>query len=237
MPVLVLEPISERIGRIKTHASCLAIMAAGYFAMFLAGTTPIAMYVLMAVIAVGWASMISLPFAIMSQKIDKAQTGLYMGLFNLSIVLPQLVVSLGVSLALSRAEDKSLVFIIAALAIALAAGAWPAWRERTRRGSTQPARRASHQRDLAVEPERLEPSHRLPVPIRSGQEVLARRREVAQVDAVPRDDLLRRVDAHRLGAGREHLVHRAHGAFELPADAPVREPERLARAGPSPVVA
>ena len=129
LPVLVLEPISERIGRIKTHASCLAIMAAGYFGMFLAGTTPTAMYVLMAVIAVGWASMISLPFAIMSQKIDKAQTGLYMGLFNLSIVLPQLVVSLGVSLALSRAEDKSLVFIIAAIAIALSAVAWLAVRE------------------------------------------------------------------------------------------------------------
>jgi len=129
LPVLVLEPVSERIGRIKTHASCLAIMAAGYFAMFLVGSTPTAIYLLMVVIAVGWASMISLPFAIMSQKIDKAQTGLFMGLFNLSIVLPQLVVSLGISLALSRAEDKSIVFVIAAIAIALSAISWMAVRE------------------------------------------------------------------------------------------------------------
>jgi Na+/melibiose symporter-like transporter len=70
LPVLVLEPISERIGRIKTHASCLAIMAVGYFAMYLVGSKPILIYTLMVVIAVGWASMISLPFAIMSQKID-----------------------------------------------------------------------------------------------------------------------------------------------------------------------
>ena len=97
--------------------------------MFLVGSTPTAIYLLMVVIAVGWASMISLPFAIMSQKIDKAQTGLFMGLFNLSIVLPQLVVSLGISLALSRAEDKSIVFVIAAIAIALSAISWMAVRE------------------------------------------------------------------------------------------------------------
>ena len=129
LPVLVLEPLSERFGRIKTHAGSLAIMAVGYFAMFLFGRTPTYIYMIMVVIAVGWASMISLPFAIMSQKIDKAQTGLYMGLFNLSIVLPQLVVSLGVSLALSRATDKSLVFVIAAVSIAISAFAWLAVRE------------------------------------------------------------------------------------------------------------
>lgn len=129
LPVLVLEPLSERFGRIKTHASCLAIMAVGYFAMFLVGNSPIYIYMIMVVVAVGWASMISLPFAIMSQKIDRARTGLYMGLFNLSIVLPQLVVSLGVSLALSRATDKSLVFVIAAVSIALSAFAWLAVRE------------------------------------------------------------------------------------------------------------
>ena len=140
LPVLVLEPISERIGRIKTHASCLAIMAVGYFAMYLVGSKPILIYTLMVVIAVGWASMISLPFAIMSQKIDKAQTGLYMGLFNLSIVLPQLIVSLGISLALSRAEDKSIVFLIAAISIALSAISWLAVREDkdSMRGATTP---------------------------------------------------------------------------------------------------
>lgn len=138
LPVLVLEPISERIGRIKTHSICLAITAAGYFAMYLFGSTPIVIYTLMVVIAVGWASLISLPFAIMSQKIDKAQTGLYMGLFNLSIVLPQLIVSLGIALALSRAEDKSIVFVISAISVALSAVSWLAVREDadSMRGST-----------------------------------------------------------------------------------------------------
>ena len=50
--------------------------------------------------------------------------GLFMGLFNLSVVLPQLIVSLGVSLAVSRADDKSIIFVISAVALALSALAW-----------------------------------------------------------------------------------------------------------------
>ena len=50
--------------------------------------------------------------------------GLFMGLFNLSVVLPQLTVSLGVAYAVSRAPDKGSIFLISAIAIALSALAW-----------------------------------------------------------------------------------------------------------------
>ena len=124
LPVLLLQPLSKVIGRVKTHAASIAIMAAGYVGLLFFGTTPVAIYLLMAVVGVGWASMVSLPFAIMSQKVEEGQMGLYMGLFNLSVVLPQLVVSLGVSLAVSRAGDKSIIFLISAIALALSAVAW-----------------------------------------------------------------------------------------------------------------
>jgi len=124
LPVLLLQPVSKVIGRVKTHAYSIAIMAAGYVGLLFFGTTPAAIYMLMAVVGIGWASMVSLPFAIMSQKVEEGQMGLFMGLFNLSVVLPQLVVSLGVSLAVSRAEDKSIIFLISAVALALSAVAW-----------------------------------------------------------------------------------------------------------------
>jgi maltose/moltooligosaccharide transporter len=50
--------------------------------------------------------------------------GLYMGLFNLSVVLPQLTVSLGVALLISRAADKDIIFLISAITVALSAIAW-----------------------------------------------------------------------------------------------------------------
>ena len=124
LPVLVLAPAAKVLGRVKVHATSLAIMALGYVGLLFFGATPSAIYLLMAVVGIGWASMVSLPFAIMSQKADQAEMGLYMGLFNLSVVLPQLVVSLGVSLAVSRAEDKSIIFLISAIALSISAVAW-----------------------------------------------------------------------------------------------------------------
>lgn len=124
LPAFVLEPITERIGRVRTHMFCVAIMSFGYLGITLFGHTALALYLLMAVCGVGWAAIVSLPFAIMSQKVEQSRMGLYMGLFNLSVVLPQLLASLAVGLAVSRADDKSLIFTISAVSLAISALAW-----------------------------------------------------------------------------------------------------------------
>jgi Na+/melibiose symporter-like transporter len=124
LPLFVLQPLSMRIGRVATHTWALAVMAAAYAALYLAGESQLTVYVLIALVGVGWASIVSLPFAIMSQKVESDQMGLYMGLFNLSVVLPQLTVSLGVALAVSRAADKDAIFLISAIAVAISALAW-----------------------------------------------------------------------------------------------------------------
>ena len=129
LPVLALEPLTERIGRVKTHTIALTVMAAGYVGLYLIGSSPMTIYVLMAVVGVGWASIVSLPFAIFSQKIGKNEMGLYMGLFNLSVVLPQLVVSLGISLLISRAADMRIIFLVSAVTLIISALAWTRVRE------------------------------------------------------------------------------------------------------------
>ncbi len=47
-----------------------------------------------------------------------------MGLFNLSVVLPQLVASLGVGELISNAADKSITFLICAVTVAFSSLAW-----------------------------------------------------------------------------------------------------------------
>jgi MFS family permease len=131
LPALLLMPIALRIGRVKTHAGCLAFMTAGYVGLYFFAATPLQLYLLMAVVGVGWAAIVSLPFAIVSQKVSQARMGLFMGLFNLSVVLPQLVVSLGVALIVSRAPDKSVIFAVSAVSLALSALAWSFVREDT----------------------------------------------------------------------------------------------------------
>jgi maltose/moltooligosaccharide transporter len=82
------------------------------------------LYLLMAVMGIGWAAIVSLPFSIMSQRVDQSRIGLYMGVFNLSIVLPQLVVSLGIGSFVSKVQDKGAIFLIGAVSLTLAAIAW-----------------------------------------------------------------------------------------------------------------
>jgi maltose/moltooligosaccharide transporter len=124
LPAFVLEPIVEKIGRVKTHLSCVAIMSLGYFGIVLMGSTPMAMYLFMAVAGIGWAAVVSLPFAIMTEKIDQSRTGFFMGIFNLSVVIPQLLVSLAVGTIIMNSADKNIIFIISGVSLALSAALW-----------------------------------------------------------------------------------------------------------------
>lgn len=124
LPVTVLEPMARKIGKVRTHFLSIASMAVAYAAMLFFGFSPIVIYIIMAILGIGWASTISLPFAIMSQQIDQTRMGLFMGLFNLSVVLPQLVASFGIGQAISAAQDKSLIFIISAVTLSISAILW-----------------------------------------------------------------------------------------------------------------
>lgn len=124
LPAFVLEPIAEKIGRIKTHMSAVALMAIGYFGIVAFGKSPFSLYVLMAVVGIGWAAIVSLPFAIMSEKVDKSRMGFFMGIFNLSVVLPQLFVSLAIGSVIKSSADKNIIFIISGVSLAISAVLW-----------------------------------------------------------------------------------------------------------------
>ncbi len=124
MPAFVLEPLTRRYGQIGVHAACLATMSVGFAAVYVVGTEPWIIYALMGLMGVGWAAIVSLPFAIMSQRVDQSRMGLYMGVFNLSVVLPQLLVSLGVGTLVGHVADKGVIFLIGAASLAVSAIAW-----------------------------------------------------------------------------------------------------------------
>lgn len=123
LPALVLEPITKKIGRVKTHMLCIATMAIGYLLIILFGNSSTTLFILMAVVGIGWAAVVSLPFAIMSETVDQSRMGWYMGLFNLSVVLPQLVAS-GLGGFIDTSENKSMIFIISAITLGISAMLW-----------------------------------------------------------------------------------------------------------------
>jgi maltose/moltooligosaccharide transporter len=59
----------------------------------------------------------------MSEKVDKSRMGYFMGLFNLSVVLPQLV-STQVGFVLKTAPDQAVLFYICGGCLAVSAALW-----------------------------------------------------------------------------------------------------------------
>ena len=124
LPAFVLEPIAKKIGRVRVHLVAVAIMAAGYFGIVLFAREAMTLYFMMALCGIGWASIVSLPFAIMTEKVDKSRMGFFMGIFNLSVVLPQLMVSLFIGKFILDAADKNIIFIICGISLALSSVCW-----------------------------------------------------------------------------------------------------------------
>jgi maltose/moltooligosaccharide transporter len=73
---------------------CLLIGGMGLMSLYFI-TEPNMLYVSFALIGVAWASILSMPFAIISSAIPAKDTGVYMGLFNMFICIPQIIASLG----------------------------------------------------------------------------------------------------------------------------------------------
>ena len=143
LPALVLAPLAARIGRVKTQAGCIAIMAAAYFAIAFMGHSPHRLYALMAVVGIGWSAVVSLPFAIMSEKVDKSRMGFFMGIFNLSVVIPQLL-STGVGYVLKSAADSNVLFIICGSCLAVSAVLWCLVSEKQGAVATMPLAAPAH---------------------------------------------------------------------------------------------
>lgn len=124
LPKFVLHPITEKIGRNKVQAGSLFIMAISYLIIALFVRDEYMLYIMMAFAGIGWANIVSLPFASMSETVNKARMGFYMGMFNLSIVLPQLLVSAVIGIMIQNALNKELVFFISGISVLISSILW-----------------------------------------------------------------------------------------------------------------
>ena len=137
LPSTVLEPLAKKIGRVKVHVMAVGCMALGYLLITLFGTSIMIVYIFMGIAGIGWAATVSLPFAIMTEKVDKAKMGFFMGIFNLSVVIPQLIVSLGFGTFIQEAANKNIIFIICTVCLAISTVLWSFVKEDKAANDTQ----------------------------------------------------------------------------------------------------
>ena len=82
--------IGRRMGHRWTHAVFLLIGATGFFLMQLADTVNM-FYACMFMVGLAWASIMAIPYVILSYSVPKERMGVYMGIFNMFIVIPQFI--------------------------------------------------------------------------------------------------------------------------------------------------
>jgi maltose/moltooligosaccharide transporter len=90
---LALPFLAGRLGNPLTHIIGLLAGAAGLFSLQLIDN-PNMLFLSMAGIGVAWASILAMPYAMLASSLPAGQTGLYMGIFNFFIVLPEIIASL-----------------------------------------------------------------------------------------------------------------------------------------------
>jgi len=84
--------LSKAVGKARTHMICLLCGAAGYLS-FLIIRDPKMLIVSEIGIGIAWASILAMPYAILASSLPQRKLGIYMGLFNVFIVIPQLLVA------------------------------------------------------------------------------------------------------------------------------------------------
>jgi maltose/moltooligosaccharide transporter len=91
---LVLPFIANKLGRKLTHTICLFCGALGLISVRWV-TNKYMLYGCMTGVGIAWASILSMPYAMLSGCLPKDKVGIYMGIFNFFIVLPEIIASLG----------------------------------------------------------------------------------------------------------------------------------------------
>ncbi|WP_404480240.1 MFS transporter [Novosphingobium sp. BL-52-GroH] len=86
---LLLIPVVRRLGARSVHAGCLAASGLAMTAIPSTASLPL-LVALMAGIGLGWAGMMGNTYVMLADSIPPARNGIYMGIFNLFIVIPML---------------------------------------------------------------------------------------------------------------------------------------------------
>ncbi len=86
----LLTPIAKAIGKKQTHALALASGGLGLISMYFIKDTSM-LWISMIGLGFAWASILAMPYAMLIDAIPQRKMGVYMGIFNFFIVVPQII--------------------------------------------------------------------------------------------------------------------------------------------------
>jgi maltose/moltooligosaccharide transporter len=108
---LALPYLYKKTNVISTHILALFIGGIGLIGVFNSATVN-DIYLPMICIGIAWASILASPFALLSRLIPQQKIGLYFGIFNLFITIPQILVGLGSGILIQDYFEGKAIFAI-----------------------------------------------------------------------------------------------------------------------------
>lgn len=103
--------IAKKLGRKTTHAVSLIIGGLGLISIYFA-PNPYWLVASMVGVGVAWASILAMPYAILAGAIPAKKMGVYMGIFNFFIVIPQIINALVGGLIVKYLYNGNPIFAI-----------------------------------------------------------------------------------------------------------------------------
>lgn len=98
---LLVPLLAARVGRRVAHLVCLVLGGAGLVG-FAVVRDPQQLMLCMAGVGIAWAAILSLPYAMLSGSLPGHKVGVYMGIFNFFIVIPQIIAASVLGVLVSR---------------------------------------------------------------------------------------------------------------------------------------
>ena len=117
---LALTKLADKFGRKNIYMLSLIAGGIGLVSMMYI-TDKNMLFIPMIGVGIAWAAILALPYAILSSTLPPKQTGVYMGIFNATITLPQIAAGLLGGFVLSLADEKAInVVAIAGVSMIIA---------------------------------------------------------------------------------------------------------------------
>ena len=111
MVAFLLPVMAKALNRKWTHAISLFVGAIGLMSIYIIDN-PNLILVSMVAIGLAWASILSMPYAILAGALPAKKMGIYMGIFNFFIVLPQILASTVLGFLTASLFDGQAIFAL-----------------------------------------------------------------------------------------------------------------------------
>lgn len=108
---LLLFKVAKKLGRKLTHIICLSCGSVGLISMLFIDDK-YTVFLSMIGLGIAWSSILSIPYSMLSDALPQRKMGIYMGLFNAFIVIPQIVAALGLGWVMEKFLNYNHLYVV-----------------------------------------------------------------------------------------------------------------------------